>query len=91
MPSRIWQKIKQMLSNAFRLNFCDLKIMHILHTRYHPKTMGYTLINKKNNKCVSLHEIIRLIIMKMEMKMKDRSYRYNINRSRSRHGHKYSK
>ena len=85
MPSRSWQKIKQMLSNTVRLNF--LKFMHILHT----KRMGYTLINKKNNKCVSLHEIIRLIIMKMEMKMKDRSYRYNINRSRSRHGHKYSK
>ena len=38
-----------------------------------------------------IHEIIRLIIMKMKMNMKNRSHRYNINRARSRHGQKYSK
>ena len=43
------------------------------------------------NKCVCIHEIIQLIIMKMKMKKKNRSHRYDINRPRSRHGHKYSK
>ena len=41
-------------------------------------------------KCVFIHGIIRLIIMKMKMKMKNRSHRYDINRTRSRHRHKYS-
>ena len=40
------------------------------------------------NNDVYIHEIIRLIIMKMKMKMKNR---YDINRPRSRHGHRYSK
>ena len=31
-----WQKIKQMLSNTLRLNFYFLKIIHVLHSRYHP-------------------------------------------------------
>ena len=82
-----WQKIKQMLSNTLRLNFCCLKIIHIFHPRYHPKIIG----NKQKNKCVSIHEIIWVIIMKMEMKIKNKSYRYNINRPRFRHEHKYSK
>ena len=34
-----------MLSNTLRLNFCYLKIIHILHTLYHPKTMGHILKN----------------------------------------------
>ena len=38
--------------------------------------------NKQNNKCVRIHEIIRLIIMKMKMKMKNRLHRYGINRPR---------
>ena len=29
-----------MLSNTLRLNFCYLKIIHILHPRYHPKIIG---------------------------------------------------
>ena len=30
--------------------------------------------NKQRNKCVSIHEIIRLIIMKMKMEMKNKSH-----------------
>ena len=73
------------------LNFCYLKIIHIIHPSYHKKIMGYILINKQKNKCVCIHEIIGLIIMKMKTKMKNRSHRYDINRPMSRHGHKYSK
>ena len=43
------------------------------------------------SKCVCIHEIIRLIIMKMKMKLKKKSQRYDINRPSSRHGHKYRK
>ena len=62
-----------MLSNTLRLNFCYLKIIHILH----PKIIGNILKNKQN-KCVCIHEIIRQIIMKMKMKMKNTSHRYDI-------------
>ena len=79
------------LSNTLRLNFCYLKIIHILHARYHPNIIWYILENKQNKKCVCFREIIRLIIMKMEMKMKKKSHRYGMNRPRSRHGHIYSK
>ena len=78
-----------MLSNTLRLNFWYLKIMHILHPRYHLKIIGHILKNKQ--KCVCFHEIIRLIIMKTEMKIKNRPHRYDIHRPRSRDGHKYSK
>ena len=64
-----------MLSNTLRLNFCYLKIIQILHPRYHPKKMGHILKNKQKNKCVCTHEIIRLIIMEMKIKMKIRSDR----------------
>ena len=86
-----WQKIKQMLRNTLRLNFSYLKIIHILHQRYHAKVTGHILKNKQNDKYVCIHEIIRLIIKKMKMKMKNGSYRYDINRPRSRHGRKYTK
>ena len=78
-----------MLSNTLRLNFYYLKIIHILHPRYHPKIIGHILKNKQKNKCVCIHEIMRLIIMKM--KMKKRSHRYDKSSPKSRHGHKYSK
>ena len=72
-------KINQMLSNTLRLKFFFyLKIVHIFHPRYHPKIIGYILKNKQNNKCVSIHEIIRSMIMKMKMKMKNKSQRYDI-------------
>ena len=80
-------KIKQMLSKNLRLNFSYLKIIHILHPRYHPKIIGQILKSKPRNKCVCIHEIIQLIIMKMKMKMKNRSYGYNVSRSSCRHGH----
>ena len=82
--AEIGKKIKQMLSNTLRLNFYYLKIIHILHPRYHPKTIGHILRNKQTYKWVCIHEITRLIIMKMEMKMTKRSHRYDINRPRSR-------
>ena len=80
-----------MLSNTLRLNFCCLKIIHILHPRIYRKIIGHILKYKQNNKCICIHETIRLTIIKMKMKMKNRSHRYGINRHRPRHGHKYSK
>ena len=41
--SEIGIKIRQILSNTLRLNFCYLIIIHILHPRYHAKIIGYTL------------------------------------------------
>ena len=49
------------------------------------KKIGHVLKNKQKIKCVCIHKIIRLIIMKIKMKMKNRSHRYDINRPRSRH------
>ena len=46
--------------------------------------------NKQNNTCVSIHNIIRLIIMRMKTKKKSKSHRRDISRPRSRRGHKYS-
>ena len=88
-PSWNWQKIKQMLSNTLRLNFCYFKIIHILHLRHHQKIIGQILKNKQKHKCVRIHEITGLIIMKM--KMKNRSHSYAINRTTPRHGGKYGK
>ena len=80
-----------MLSNTLRMNFCYLKIIHILHSRYHSKIIRCILKNKQKNKCVCILEIIRLILMKMKMKMKNRSQRYEINKPRPRHGYKYTR
>ena len=77
-----------MLCNTLRLDFCNLKITHVLHPPYHPKIKN-TLKNKQKNKCVCIHDIIRLTIMKIKMKMKNRSHRHDLNRFR--HGHKNSK
>ena len=59
-----------MLSDNLRLNFFYLKMIHILHPHYHPKIIEHILKNKQKNKCVFIHEIIRLTVMKMKMKMK---------------------
>ena len=73
--ARLKSAEKQMQSNTLRLNFCYLKIIHILHPRYHPKIIGHVpKISKRTSLCV----FPRLIIMKM--KMKNRSHRYDINR-----------
>ena len=63
-----------MLGNTPRLNFCYLKIVHILHLRYHLKIKGHIPKNNEKKKSVCFHEIVRLIIMKMEMKMKEMTY-----------------
>ena len=44
------------------------------------KLKGHILKNKQKNKCACIHEIIRLVIMKMNKRMKSRSDRYDINR-----------
>ena len=76
-----------MLSNTPRLNFCYLKIIRILHQRYHAKAIGHILKNKQKSKCVCIHHIIQLIIMKM----KNRSPSYDINRPKPRYAtHKKS-
>ena len=69
-----------MLSNTPRLNFCYLKIIIILHPRYHAKIIGHILKNKQKYKCVCTCEIKRLVIMKMKVKTKKRSHKYGINR-----------
>ena len=45
--AEIGKKIKQMLSNTPRLNFCYLKIILFLHPRYHPKIAGDILKNEQ--------------------------------------------
>ena len=64
-------------------------IIHFLYPCYHPKILGRTLKSKQKNKCVYIHETVRLIIINMEKTKKNRSHRYNINRPRSRHEHRY--
>ena len=54
-----WQKIQQMQSNTLRLNFCYLKIIHILHPPCYSKIIGHILKNKPKGKCACIHEIIR--------------------------------
>ena len=71
-------RVKQILSNTLRLNFWYLKIIRILHPRYHPKIIGHILKNSQKNKYVCIHETMRLIIMKIKIKMKNRSHRYDI-------------
>ena len=76
--AEIGKKMKQMLSNTLRLNFCYLKIIHILHPRYHQKIISKRTCMSVFMRCTS------------NEKMKNRSYRYDINRHKSRHGHKDS-
>ena len=89
--SEIGKKIKQMLSNTLRLNFWHLKIIGILHPRYHLTITGHILKNKQKNKHLCIYEIMQLIIMKMKTIMKIDSRKYGINRTRCKHRHKYSK
>ena len=56
--------------STLRLNYCYLKIIHILHSSYHLKIIGHILKTKQTNKCVCIHDITQLIIMKMKVKMK---------------------
>ena len=68
-----WLKLAKNQANA-KLNPCHFKIIHILHTRFHPKIIGHIQKNKQKNKCVCIHDITQLIIMKMRMKMKMKSH-----------------
>ena len=86
MPGWNWQKkIKQMLSKTLRLNFCYLKIIHILRSSDHAKIIGLIQKSNQKNKRVCIHESIQISIIKMKIKMKSRLHRYGINRPRSRH------
>ena len=82
---KLAKKIKQMLSNTMRLDFCYLKITHSLHPRYHSEITGHILKNKQYNNCVCIHEIILLFTVKMKMNMKERSHLYDINSATPRH------
>ena len=47
-----WQKIKQMLSNTLRLNFYFLKIIRVLHSRYHPGVVWHVPGNGQGSGCI---------------------------------------
>ena len=65
------QKIKQILNNTLKLNCWQLEINRfLLHLRYQPRMIWHILKNKQKNKCVYIHKVMRLMIMKMNMKMK---------------------
>ena len=42
----------------------------MLNPRYQPRIIGHILKNKQTNKCVCIHGIIQLAIMKIKIKMK---------------------
>ena len=65
-----WSKTKHILCNTLRLNFCYFKTTHILQSLYYPEIMGHILKIKQTSKYIFIHDIIRLIIMKMKMKIK---------------------
>ena len=72
-------KVKQILSNTLRLNFCYLKIFDILHLHYHLEIIGYFPNDKLKDKCICILETLRLIrLIMMKMKMKSRSHSYGI-------------
>ena len=80
-----------MLSNALRLNVCNLKMCSGALSTLSSKSIWHVLKNKQKNKSICIYEIKRLIIMNMKVKMKNRSHRYDTSRPRSRHGPKYGK
>ena len=55
--AEIGKKSSKMLNSILRLNFCYLKIIHILCPRYHLKIIGHILKNKEKSKCVYIHTI----------------------------------
>ena len=48
-----------MLHNILSLNFCYLKIIHIIHPLYNRKIIGHILKNKQKNECVCIQTINR--------------------------------
>ena len=87
--TEIGKKVKQMLSNEH--TEAELLLFEnyagYSYTSSH-KIIDHILKNKQKNKCVCIHQIIQLIIMKMKVKMKNRSHRYDNKRPWSRDGHK---
>ena len=77
MPDWNWHKTKQKLSTILRLNIRYLKIIHIIHPRYHPQDN-----RRYSKKCAKKQ--VRLF--KWVYMMND-----NENKTRPRHGHKYPK
>ena len=77
MPDWNWHKTKQKLSTILRLNFRYLKIIHIIHPRYHPQD------NRRYSKKYAKKQVR---LFKWVYMMND-----NENKTRSRHGHKYPK
>ena len=64
------QEIKQILSKTLRLNICYLKIIHILHTRYHRKIIGYIFKKQAKEKVRVYSWDYTVNLLKMKMKMK---------------------
>ena len=80
--------VNDLLRNRIR----EKRIIHIFHPCYHPKIIEHILKNKQKKKHVFIHEITRLIIMKMKMKMKNEQITQIKQKiPRSRYGHKYSR
>ena len=71
-----------MLNNTLRLNFCYLKIIHILHRRYHSKIIGHILKKRKRTNPLYSWNYTINHKLKMKMKIKHRSQRYYINITR---------
>ena len=73
-----------MLSSILRLISCYLKIIYLLHSRYHPKTIGHVLKNKQKHKfvCYTINH------NENEDKNEKRLHRYDITRPKTTHGHK---
>ena len=61
-----------------RLNISYLRIIQILHPRYHPKIIKHIQKYKQKSKRVYIHDITRLIIIEMKINLKSRSHRYDI-------------
>ena len=57
--AEVGKTIKKILHNILSLNFCYLKIIHIIHPLYNPKITGHILKNKQKNECVCIQTINR--------------------------------
>ena len=54
-----------MLSNTLGRKFCYLKVIHILHSRYHPKILGHVLkISKRTSMSYSWDLRVRVLTWK---------------------------
>ena len=76
-------KLAKNLANAKQ----DPEAELLLFENYSNSSFTLSSEQKQKNRCVCIHEIIRLIIMKLKMKIENWSHRYDISKPRSRHGH----